>query len=154
MAARVISLPARGRCTPVTEMRKKNRYGLFTGYRDSRFVAGLQLAQRADVAETADTTQAVTPTTRTVTGNLVSAFAFWRPFASPSQTSPWSLVFRVDNIEPDDTNDGSQRRYIVGTTWDFSRRTSVTFDLQTLSFRNGLPGTNTRTVFLHLIANF
>jgi hypothetical protein len=143
-----------GTLTPISEIQKKNRYGLFTGYRDSRFVAGLQLAQKVDVAETADTTQAVTPTTRTVTGSLVSAFAFWRPFASPSQTSPWSLVFRVDHIEPDDTQDGSQRRYIAGTTWDLGRRASVTLDLQTLSFRNGLPGANTRTVFLHFIASF
>jgi hypothetical protein len=86
-------------------------------------------------------------------GNLLSAFAFVRPLGPASQ-SPWSLLFRVDNVEPDDSKSGNQRRYIAGTTWDFSTRTSVTFDVQTLSFLNGLSGTNTRTYFLHFIANF
>jgi hypothetical protein len=57
-------------------------------------------------------------------------------------------------VKPDDTQEGTQRRYIIGTTWDFSSRTSVTFDVQSLSFRDGLAGTNTRTYFLHFIANF
>jgi hypothetical protein len=88
-----------------------------------------------------------------VTGNLISAFAFVRPLGPASQ-SPWSVLFRVDNVEPDDSKTGNQRRYIAGTTWDFSSRTSVTLDVQTLSFLNGLSGTNTRTYFLHFIANF
>jgi hypothetical protein len=143
-----------GTLNPVTDMQRKDRYGVFTGYRDSRFVAGLQLSRKIDVTETADTTQDVTPTSRTVTGNLISTFAFWRPFASPTTYSPWTVLARVDHVTPDDTSDGFQRRYIVGTTWDLNRRTSVTFDVQSLSFRDGLPGTNTRTYFLHLIANF
>jgi hypothetical protein len=146
-------LAGQGTLAPVTEMQRKDRYGLFTGYRNTRLVAGLQLGRKIDIAESADTTVAVEPTTRTVTGNLVSAFAFWRPLGPASQ-SPWSVLFRADNIEPDDSRSGNQRRYIAGTTWDFSSRTSVTFDVQSLSFRNGLQGTNTRTYFLHFIANF
>lgn len=146
-------LAGQGTLTPVTGQQKKNRFGLFTGYRNTRVVAGLQLGRKVDVAESADTTVAVVPTTRTVTGNLVSAFAFVRPLGPASQ-SPWSLLFRVDNVEPDDSKTGNQRRYIAGTTWDFSTRTSVTLDVQTLSFLNGLSGTNTRTYFLHFIANF
>ena len=68
-----------GTLTPVTEMQQKDRYGFFTGYRNSRLVAGLQLGRKIDVVETADTTADVSPTARTVTGNLVSNFAFWRP---------------------------------------------------------------------------
>jgi hypothetical protein len=60
----------------------------------------------------------------------------------------------VDDISPDDAAPGEQRRYIVGTSWDISPRTSVTFDVQSLSPRNGLSGTATRTYFLHFIANF
>jgi hypothetical protein len=142
-----------GTLNPVTEAQRKDRFGFFTGYRNSRLVAGLQLGRRIDVSETADTTTAVVPTSRTVTGNLVSNFAFWRPLG-PATRSPWTLLYRVDHITPDDTQEGTQRRYIVGTTWDVSSRTSVTFDVQSLSFRNGLPGTNARTYFLHVIANF
>jgi hypothetical protein len=143
----------RGTVQPVAEMRRKDRYGFLTTYRDSRFAAGLQIARKVDVSETADTTSDVTPTTREVTGALTSAFAFWRPLG-PAPSSPWSVLARVDDIRPDDAAPGEQRRYIVGTSWDISPRTSVTFDVQSLSPRNGLSGTATRTYFLHFIANF
>ena len=143
----------RGTVAPVADARRKDRYGFLTTYRDSRWVAGLQLARRLDVAETADTTRDVVPTTRDVTGTLSSAFAFWRPLG-PAPSSPWSLLARVDNVKPDDSASGTQRRYIVGTTWELSTRTSVTFDVQSLSPRNGLSGVPTRTFFLHIISNF
>ena len=146
-------LAGQGTLAPVTDMQRKDRYGIFTGYRHPRVVAGLQIARKVDIAETADTLVNTTPTARTVNGNLVSAFAFWRPLGTQAQ-SPWSVLLRVDNVEPDDSKPGNQRRYIAGTTWDFSTRTSATFDVQTLSFRDGLSGTNTRTYFLHFIANF
>ena len=143
----------RGTVQPVADMRRKDRYGFLTTYRDSRLVAGLQLARKVDVAETADTTQAVVPTTREVTGNLAAAFAFWRPLG-PASSSPWSLLARVDHITPDDASSGTQRRYIVGTTYDLSSRASVTFDVQSFGPRNGLAGTQSRTFFLHFIANY
>jgi hypothetical protein len=143
----------RGTVQPVADMRRKDRYGFLTTYRDSRFAAGLQIARKIDVAETADTSRDVTPTTREVTGALTSAFAFWRPLG-PAPSSPWSVLARVDDISPDDAAPGEQRRYIVGTSWDISPRTSVTFDVQSLSPRNGLSGAATRTYFLHFIANF
>jgi len=142
-----------GTLAPVTAMQQKDRYGFFTGYRNSRLVAGLQLGRKVDVAETADTTVDASPTARTVTGNLISSFAFWRPLG-PATRSPWTVLYRFDHVKPDDTNEGTQRRYIVGTSWDFSSRTSVTFDVQSVAFKNGLAGTNTRTYFLHFIANF
>ena len=143
----------RGTVQPVADALTKNRYGFLTTYRDTRLVAGLQLARKIDDAETADTTRDVTPTTREVTGTLMSAFAFWRPLG-PAAASPWQVLARVDNVKPDDAASGTQRRYIVGTSWDLSSRTSVTFDVQSLSPRNGLSGTASRTYFLHFIANF
>jgi hypothetical protein len=143
----------RGTVQPVADARRKDRYGFLTTYRDPRLVAGLQIARKVDVAETADTTRDVAPTTREVTGALTSAFAFWRPLG-PASSSPWSVLARVDDIKPDDASSGTQRRYIVGTSWDISSRTSVTFDVQSLSPRNGLSGTASRTYFLHFIANF
>ena len=143
----------RGTVQPVAEAREKNRYGFLTTYRDPRFVFGAQLARKLDVAESADTTQDVAPATRDVTGELVSVFAFWRPLG-PASSSPWSLLARVDDVKPDNDASGTQRRYIVGTTWELNTRTSVTFDVQSFGPRNGLAGTQSRTYFLHFISNF
>ena len=143
----------RGTVQAVADARKKNRYGFLTTYRDSRFVFGAQIARKIDVAESADTTRDVVPATRDVTGNLTSVFAFWRPLG-PASSSPWSVLGRIDDVKPDDDASGTQRRYIVGTTWDLNSRTSVTFDVQSLSPRNGLAGTPSRTFFLHFIANY
>jgi hypothetical protein len=147
-------LLGKGTVDPVAAARTKNRYGFLTTYRDARFVLGAQLSRRVDVAETADTTQDVTPGTRTVTGTLTSLFAIVRPLAKPTQSSPWWLVLRADDTKPDDARDGTQRRYLVGTSWDLSSRTSVTFDVQSVSPRNGLSGTPSRTWYLHFISNF
>ncbi len=143
----------RGTVLPVADARRKDRYGFLATYRDTRFVAGAHLARKIDIAESADTLQATVPSTRTVTGNLTSVFAFWRPLG-PASSSPWSLLTRVDDIKPDDAASGTQRRYIAGTSWDISSRTSVTFDVQSLSPRNGLSGSASRTFFLHFISNF
>jgi hypothetical protein len=143
----------RGTVQPVADARRKDRYGFLTTYRDARLAAGLHIARKVDIAESADTLTSVAPATRTVTGNLTSAFAFWRPLG-PATSSPWSVLARVDDIKPDDASSGSQRRYIVGTSWELSSRTSVTFDVQSLSTRNGLSSTPTRTFFLHFIANY
>jgi hypothetical protein len=144
----------RGTVLPVADARRKDRYGFLATYRDARLVAGAHLARKVDIAESADTLQDVAPSTRMVTGNLTSVFAFWRPLASASTSSPWSLLARVDHIKPDDAASGTQRRYIVGTTWDVSSRTSMTFDVQSLSPRNGLSGSASRTFFVHFISNF
>jgi hypothetical protein len=143
----------RGTVQPVPDARTKNRYGFLATYRDPRLVAGAHIARRVDAAETADTTRDIAPTTRDVTGNLTSVYAFWRPLG-PATSSPWSVLARIDDIKPDDAASGTQRRYIVGTSWDLSSRTSVTFDVQSLSTRNGLSSTPSRTFFLHFIANY
>lgn len=147
-------LRGQGTLDPVTEARRKHRYGFLTTYRDNRFVFGAHVARRLEVAETADTTQATVPTTRDVTGELTSVFAFWRPFATASRTSPWSLLGRVDDLKPDNATDAAQRRYFVGTSWDLSSRTSVTFDVQSLFPKNGFNSVPSRTLFLHIISNF
>lgn len=144
----------RGTVEPVTEARRKHRYGFLTTYRNPQLALGLHVARRLEVAETADTTQATVPTTRDFTGHLTSAFVLWRPLATSSRTSPWTLLGRIDDLTPDDNSDASQRRYIVGTTWDLSSRTSVTFDVQSLFPKNGFTSVPSRTFFLHIISNF
>lgn len=145
----------KGTVLPVADARTRNRYGFLATYRDARMALGANLARKVDVAESADTTSDAVPTTRTVTGNLVSVHGIIRPaMLAGATSSPWSVVLRADDIKPDRTAAGSQRRYIVGSTWDLSSRASVTLDVQSLSFRGGLAGSASRTVFLHLISSF
>jgi hypothetical protein len=144
----------KGTVLPVAAAQRKHRYGFLATYRDPRLVLGAHFGRRLETAETADTTRDITPATRDVTGHLTSVFGFWRPLATSSTSSPWSLLVRVDHIRPDDATPGAQRRYIVGSTWEVSNRTSVTFDVQSLSPRNGLSGVPSRTFFMHIISNF
>ncbi|HEX9562503.1 MAG TPA: hypothetical protein VF981_00960 [Gemmatimonadaceae bacterium] len=146
----------KGTVQPVKDARTRNRFGVFVGYRDARLALGANLARQVDVRESADTTVDVAPTARTVTGNLASVFGIVRPalFAAGVTSSPWSIVLRTDNVRPDNSADGTQRRYIVGSTWDLNGKTSITLDVQSVYFRDGLPGSASRTFFLHLISNF
>lgn len=144
----------RGTVAAAAEARRKHRYGLLATYRDTRFVVGAHVARRLEVAERADTTRDTAPAARDFTGQLTSVFALWRPLATASRPSPWSLLARIDDVRPDDISDASQRRYFVGTTWDLSSRTSVTFDVQSLLPKNGHSAVPSRTYFLHIIANY
>jgi hypothetical protein len=145
----------RGTVAPVADALTKNRYGLLLSYKDARMALGASVSRKVEVSESADTTVDASPTATTVTGNLTSTFAIFRPvMVAGASRSPWSIVLRADAFRPDNTVDGAQRRYIVGSTWDLNPRTSITFDVQSLGFRNGLAGTASRTYFLHLVSNF
>jgi len=146
----------RGTVRPVAAAQERNRYGVFLGYKDARVTLGTNIARKTDVKETADTTVATAPTATTITGNLTSYIAFVRPgmFMNGATSSPLSLLARVDAVEPNTDAAGTQRRYIVGAMWDLSSKTSVTLDVQSVNFRNGLSGTPSRTFFLHLISSF
>jgi hypothetical protein len=144
-----------GTLDPVAEARTKNRYGLLLTYRDARIAAGASLSRKVDERESADTTVDVVPTVTDMTGELATVFAIFKPamFVGAS-SSPWSIVLRADDFRPDDTLDGTRRRYIVGSMWELNSRTSVTVDVQSVGFRDGLAGSASRTWFLHFISNF
>ena len=146
----------RGTVLAVADGLTKNRHGLLVTYRNAAMTLGVNAARKTDVTESADTTRDVAPSATTVAGTLASAFAIVRPsqFARGAKPSPWSVVLRADQVRPDNTRDGIQRRYIVGSTWDVSSKTSITFDVQSVSPRDGLSGSASRTFFLHLISNF
>jgi hypothetical protein len=57
-------------------------------------------------------------------------------------------------VKADDITDAAQRRYFVGTQWNLSSRTSVTFDVQSLIPKGGHTSVPSRTYFLHIIANY
>jgi hypothetical protein len=144
-----------GTVAPVAEARTKNRYGVLLTYRNDGVASGASFSRKVDERESADTTADVTPASTTATGSLATVFAILKPTVlAGAESSPWSIVLRADDFQPDNDIAGTKRRYIVGSMWNLSSRTSMTLDLQSVSFRNGLGGNASRTFFLHLIANF
>jgi hypothetical protein len=146
----------RGTVSAVSDGRQRDRYGLLITTRDPRLTLGAHFARRVDVVERADTTRDTAPSLTTHTGSLTSLFAIVRPFAyaGANRNSPFWLVLRADQVTPDVDASGNQRLYIAGVSWDLSARTSVTLDAQSAYPRQGLAAPDTRTVYLHLIANF
>jgi hypothetical protein len=146
----------KGTVRPVTEGRRRDRYGVLVTLRDPNLSFGLQLARRKDVVETADTTVDLAPVVSNRAGRVVSFHTIVRPlaFAAPSGTSPFWIVFRADQFKPSTTGAGYQRFWVTGLSWDLNARASLTLDLQSGYPQHGLAGPNTRVVFLHLIANY
>jgi len=146
----------RGTVLPVSNALRKDRGGVFIGLRDPRIVLGAQLAQRWDVFESADTTQAIEPTAVDRTGRVISLHTTFRPLAYLSGTprSPIAIVLRADHIRPDIDRDPYTRNYIAGVQWEFNRRTTLTLDYQNSAGRDGSTAPDNKVYFLHLIAGF
>lgn len=147
---------ARGTVLPVSEGRRKDRYGVFVGIRDPRLVIGAEVARRAEVAERADTLGATVPTQTDLTGQLLSAFTVIRPFALVDGASkvPLGVVLRWDEYR-DDTDHGASTRFLIGgVTWDLGPRASLSFDVQRQTPREGATSADLRTCYLHAVVNF
>jgi hypothetical protein len=149
---------ARGQGTldPVADAKRRDRAGVFIGLRDPRITLGAHFAQRWDVFESADTTRDIVPTSVERTGQVVSLYTIVRPLAylKSAPTWPIAVVLRADNIKPDIDTDPYARNYIAGLSWEFNRRTSLTFDYQNQEPKSGSPAADTKVYFIHLIAGF
>lgn len=146
----------RGTVGPVTSAQRKDRGGVLVVLRDPRITLGAHFAQRWDVIETADTTRDLTPTAVDRTGRVVSVYTIVRPLAYINSAPNWPLavVLRADHIKPNVDTDPYSRHYIAGLSWEFNRRTSLTFDYQNAMPKDGLGGPDTKVYFLHVIAGF
>lgn len=146
----------RGTVLPVTEALRKDRAGVFIGLQDPRIVMGAQLAQRWDVFEAADTTSAIAPTATDRTGSVISLHTTVRPlmFMKTGPKWPLAIVMRVDRLKADIDADPYARNTIFGLQWEFNRRTSITFDYQNQSPKQGSTAVDNKVYFVHLIAGF
>lgn len=146
----------RGTVTPVLSAQRKDRAGVFVGIRDPRILLGAQLARRWDVFESADTTRDLTPTAVERTGQVLSFHTTVRPltFINSAPNWPVAFVFRYDKITPDTDRDPYARNTIAGIQWEFNKRTSLTFDYQNQSPKEGSTATDNKVYFLHVIAGF
>lgn len=145
----------KGTVLAVPDARKKDRYGVLLGLKDPRFTLGASLARRADEVESADTLVATSPVVSDRDNNLVSVYSIIRPFAFASTTPRWpvSLVFRADR-RPDRDADTYSRFYIAGIGYDLSKKAAVYLDWQSLQPQAGSRGPDTKTYFMHMVANF
>jgi hypothetical protein len=126
------------------------------GLRDPRITLGAHFAERWDVFESADTTRDVVPTAVERTGTVVSVYTIVRPlaFINSAPTWPIAVVLRGDQNKPDKDTDPYARNYIAGLSWEFNKRTSVTFDYQNQTPRDASTAPDTKVYFLHVIAGF
>jgi hypothetical protein len=148
--------PGQGTLDPVPNALRRDRAGVFLGLRDPRITLGAHFAQRWDVFESADTTVDIVPRSVERTANVVSLYTIVRPLAYINSAPNWpiAVVLRADNIKPDTDTDPYARNYIAGLSWEFNRRTSLTFDYQTQEPKSGSTAADTKVYFLHLIAGF
>jgi hypothetical protein len=146
----------RGTVAAVSSALRKDRAGVFLGLRDPRITLGAELAQRWDVFESADTTRDLVPTSVERTGRVTSLYTIVRPLAYIGGAPNWpiAIVLRADQIKPDVDTDPYARNYIAGFSWEFNRRTSVTFDYQNQMPKDGGSAADNKVYFLHLIAGF
>ncbi len=145
-----------GTLDPVPDALRRDRAGVFIGLRDPRITLGAHFAQRWDVFESADTTRDVVPTSVERTGQVVSLYTIVRPLAYINTAPNWpiAVVLRADNIKPDIDTDPYARNYIAGLSWEFNRRTSLTFDYQNQEPKDRSTAADTKVYFIHLIAGF
>ena len=87
---------------------------------------------------------------------MVSLYTIVRPLAffNSAPTWPIAVVLRADQIKPDTDTDPYARNYIAGLSWEFNKRTSVTFDYQNQTPKDASPAPDTKVYFLHIIAGF
>ena len=147
---------SRGTVLAVADAQRKDRAGLFIGIRDDRLSLGAHVAQRWDVFEAADTTVDLEPLAIERTGRVISLHTTVRPLMYFANTLRWplALLFRYDRIKPDVDTDAYARNTIAGLSWEFNRRTSLTFDYQNQRPTNGSTASDSKVYFLHLIAGF
>ena len=150
-------LPGQGTLEPVREGRRKDRYGVFLGLRDPRLTLGLELARRVDEVERADTLVDVEPTVTERTNALTSAFVLARPLAllGGDAKSRLLAVARADRRPVRDA-DAYSDFHVLGLGWDLSAKTQLWLDWQSHQprYADAPASADTRTWFLHLIANF
>jgi hypothetical protein len=146
----------RGTVLAVNDGLQRDRYGLLVAIKDPRLSLGVQLARKSDVFESADTLHDVAPTAVTRTGSVTSLYVIIKPLLYIETAPEWPLgvVLRFDRIRNNVDTDPYQRNVIAGLSWDFNKRTSVYLDVQASQPKHGSTATDTRTFFLHVIANY
>lgn len=147
---------AHGTVRPVSAGQRRDRYGVLVAIRDPRLTLGAHFARRIDIVESADTTVDSAPRATQVTGNVGSVYVIAKPlaFVQGAPTWPIGVVLRADTFKPNTDVSPWQRNLIAGLSWDFNKKTSVYFDVQSLQPRSGSAAPDSKVWYLHVVANF
>ena len=142
--------------------RKKDRAGVFAGFRTPVVMVGGQLATATNESETGTPPNVDTDDRK---NSVISVYTQLKPFAmmNPRGSTAWGLLFRWDRIESDDqyvpsggafpVQDG--RFLIAGVTHDLNERVSWAVDYQQQSPRGNAPAAlDLRTYNLHTAIRF
>jgi hypothetical protein len=134
----------------------RNRSGLFVGVRHPGITVGADYATRTDGSESGDNTVLLPRLETDSTGRLISVFTVLRPvqLVNVRSTVPLGIVARYDRFKPNRDAAAYSNTVIAGLIWDLNKRTSLALDYQEQTSRNGPVVPNTKTYFLHLVANY
>lgn len=144
-----------GQLGPVGSSLQRDRWGVFAAMKNPTLTIAAQYAARADEGETGSNTLADPREVQDSTGNLISAYAVVRPFASlKGSAGTISLLGRVDRVVTNGALGERHTLVIGGVTIDLTKAASLSLDYQEQLPRAGGPGAPSKTVFLHLIGRF
>jgi len=134
----------------------RNRSGVFLGVRHPGITLGGDYATRTDGSESGDNTTLLPRLETDSTGRLISGFTILRPFqlVNERSTIPLGIVARFDRFTPNRDAAAYSNTVIAGVIWDLNKRTSLSLDYQEQTSHNGPVVPNTKTYFLHLVANY
>lgn len=144
------------------EGRRKDRAGVFAGFRTAAVVLGGDFAVATNENESGTAADLTTSDER---GRVLSAFTLLKPLAMlrAGGSTAWGIVLRLDRIESDDAyvpsggafpvRDG--RFIVAGITHDLNNRLSWALDYQQQSPRGAsAPALDLRTYNLHSAFSF
>jgi hypothetical protein len=151
-----------GSAVDANQGRKRDRMGVFAGFRTPAIMVGGDLARATNETETGGPTGLVTDDR---SGTVVSAYTHLKPFAmlNANGTKAWGILLRWDNVSGDNAyipNNGDfpvvEGKFLVaGLTHDVNSKLSWSLDWQQQS-PNGVtaPALDLRTYNLHVSAAF
>jgi hypothetical protein len=159
-ASRFVSGGGGGAIAPIGEGLPRDRFGVFTGLRDPRLTAGVQVARMRTVTDTLGAGPLPSRVVRDADANLLSAHGIVRPlaFARPDGRSPFGILIRYDAVESDVDRDDRYHFFIAGLLFDVNARSTLVLDYQEQLANDGAPPLPSpgsfRALFAHINVNF
>lgn len=144
-----------GQVGPVGSSLDRSRWGVFAALKNSTFTLAGQYAARSDEGETGSNTPADPRAVTDSSGNLVSAYAILRPFASRKNAiGTVSFLGRIDRVTTNRARNERHSFVVGGVTIDLTSSASLSLDYQEQLLHETGSAASHKTVFLHLIGRF
>jgi hypothetical protein len=134
----------------------RRRSGVLVGIHDPALAAGAEWAVRKDASEAGSNTLIDPRVEVDSSGELLSAFAFVKPFRlmNSASRSPLGIVARWDKFAPNTAGRSYVSTAIGGLTYDLNSNAAISLDYQEQTPHRGGTITPSKTYFVHFIANF